>query len=92
MIITDEMVERAARAIVESGSGWFRHMPDGTQVPIPTDETWQGSAKDARAALEAVAPMLIAQGMTEAAFIAYCEGQIVTGDRIRARAQELDPK
>jgi len=45
-----------------------------------------------RLALEAVAPMLIAQGMVDAAFMAYCDGHTPTGDRIRARAQEIDPQ
>ena len=54
-----------------------------------------------RAALEAVAPMLIAQGMREAAGIAQSKCGVIdatfkaplrVAEYIRARAQELDPQ
>ncbi|RPJ29577.1 MAG: hypothetical protein EHM33_00485 [Chloroflexi bacterium] len=66
----------------------------------------ESKRSDMRAALEAVAPLLIAQGMREAASVArdkasylnnmgwqsQCDSVVDTMYTILARAQELDPK
>ena len=56
-------------------------------------QTWRFAGKDhMRAAIEAIAPMLIAQGMREAAEISANEEVHWIAEEILARAQELDPK
>jgi len=97
MTITDEMVEKVAKTFSNN------EMPcDWLEM---TDEGRRSFLEPARAALEAVAPMLIAQGMREAAemlpggVLAYFDGIEVKNrhcnpdaEAILARAQELDPK
>jgi hypothetical protein len=74
MIITDEMVKEALKAELAAC------VVDGQYTTIET----------MRAALEAVAPMLIAQGLREAVNI--LGEQTFSTQRILARAQELDQK
>jgi len=89
MVITDEMMKKANRAITDADA-YSKDFISETGI---------------RAALEAVAPMLIAQGMREAAemlpggVLAYFDGIEVKNrhcnpdaEAILARAQELDPK
>jgi len=85
-MITNEMVEKANRAITDADA----YSKDFLSVT------------GMRAALEAVAPMLIAQGMREAAetLTTYMPSHHAASNRILARArdhilaraQELDPK
>jgi hypothetical protein len=82
-MITDEVVEKAQLAYYGTGydhSGNENHLVQNTYSP----------SISMRAALEAVAPQLIAQGMREAAQL--CIWAPMTERHILARAQELDPK
>jgi hypothetical protein len=76
-MITDEMVEKAEAAASDL---WTY----ATEEPSGTDAM--------RAALEAVAPLLIAQGLREAADLLVEDYYPAGRRRILARAQELDPK
>jgi hypothetical protein len=88
MTITDEMVEIAKKAM-DARVAFIHLSPSGLGTSGFVDN-------DAiRAALTAVAPMLIARGMREAAKIVLPMddwGTTEISDTILARAQELDPR
>jgi hypothetical protein len=82
MTITEEMVEKAKKAMDARVS--FIHLSPsglGTSGFVDSDAI--------RAALEAVEPMLIAQGMREAAVLALGSNPHTA---ILARVQEIDPQ